>query len=234
MDSNKLNQMLAKTREQSFRKKEQWKLDKANSNVARTGTEQWQEVIKNRDYSYFQSEENRQRKSEQKQNQLNDADWKKKFDKKMKEVYSSDLFKNSVNQANKDPVRNSKISKALSIEIKTPDGTFKSIKECSDYYNISTEGVRYRCKTDPNWTQTKSRGNQETKKKLSNSAKATASKRLENIANKKGFIFTPYGKFLSVREAWREEKLYNNSIHNNSHIWFKKISELDPDRYYKK
>jgi hypothetical protein len=235
MDAKKLNELLNTTREQNFRKKEQWKIDLANRNKAREGTEEWKKVIKTRDYSHTQTKEWKERSRQVKLQQLSDPVWKENFDKKMQEVYKSEKFLNSCLEKNRDPERNKKISQALSTQVQTPDGLFDSIAKCAEFYNISSEGVRYRCKTNPNWQQLKpGKASTSTKKKLSKSAKETKNKRLESIAKSKGYIYTPQGKFLSVREAWRAELEVDLTIIKNSHFWFKDACARNPKKYYKK
>jgi hypothetical protein len=160
-------------------------------------------------------------------------EWKEKHYKVMQELYETDKWKNSVQQANSNPVRNLKISKSHKLKITTPDGVFDSIKECAKFYNITGEGVRYRCMTDPDWIKEDNKKiSSASVEKRSKSASKNANKRLTTIANKNGFIITPYGKFLSVRSAWNEEKKHNDVI-ANPHNWFLKMFKEQPSNYYK-
>lgn len=219
-DDEKYNEFLRKRRE---------------SNSSRQGTEWWAEVIKNRDYSHTQTKEWSEKSRKIKQKQLNDPVWKEKFDKRMKEVYKSDKFINAVNEANSSEERNKKISKAHSTPVKTPDRIFPSMHECALYYNITSEGVRYRCKTKEGWEQLKSGlASVATRKKLVRSGSNSREKRLKSIAAHKGYIYTPSGKFLSVREAWKQEVINELTADKNPHNWFKKMNQKFPEKYFKK
>lgn len=234
MKPEKLNELLKATRDQKFRKQEQWKLNVANSNKSRAGTQEWKKVIDQRDYSYFQSEENRENKRNIKQQQLSNEEWRKKFNEKMANVYKSEHWREAVIKANTDPERNNKISKALSCKIQTPDGIFDSIAKCAEFYNITPEGVRYRCKTNKEWNKLSfGRVSDDTKKKLSLSNTKSKDKRLETIAAKEGYVYTPLGKFLSVRQAWVSETNNQLTSMKNPHVWFTSMNKKFPNKYYK-
>jgi len=43
------------------------------------------------------------------------------------------------------------LRKAHSTRVKTPEGIFESIKKCAKHYNMTNEGVKYRCKVREDW-----------------------------------------------------------------------------------
>jgi hypothetical protein len=180
-----------------------------------------------------QSEEWKKNQLEANQ-RMRTKEWNQKHLEIMKELYKDPNWIENVKKANSSPERNAKISKALSLIIQTPDGIFTS-KEAKEYYGLTITGIRYRCNTLADWNVIKEGCvTEKTKQKISKASTLSAKKRLQTLAEKKGFICTPYGKFLSVREAWRIEKQKTPNIESNSHNWFLKQNLKDPLNYYKK
>lgn len=180
-----------------------------------------------------QSEEwkNKHLKANQK---MRTKEWNLAHAKRMKEIYKDPKWIESVKKANLSEERNNKIRQSLTLIIKTPDGIFTT-KEAKEYYGLSTSGIRHRCNTLSDWTIIKAgSASEETRKKLSKASLTSASKRLQTQAEKRGYVYTPYGKFLSVREAWRAEKEITPNIPTNSHVWFTSQHKKDPLKYYKK
>jgi hypothetical protein len=58
--------------------------------------------------------------------------------------------------------------------------------------------------------------------------------RKKSIAEKKGIILTPYGEFLCIRDAWKKQQEHEQNVMKNPFNWFKKMSKLYPDKFYKK
>jgi len=196
------------------------------NNRNRKDSKEWQKVIKKRRKPVL-TEKQRKAKSERTKKLWQDPEYYEYM-----QSLRDDKWIEKMKKANANPVRNKKISKANSIRVQTPDGIFKNAMEASKHYNITAEGIRHRIKTKEDWLYLDA---QPTKPKAKSKKQNAASrlKRLTAIAEKNGYVYTPYGKFLSVREAWREEQKYNDVI-PNAHVWFKEANKNMPTKYYKK
>ena len=201
------------------------------NNKSRKGSKEWKKVIDSRKQPEITDEE-RKRRSKTK-TELNNTP---EFKAIMKEVYKSEKFLQACLEANQDPERNRKISEAHSNYIKTPDGVF-SFNEAREKYNMTGTGLRYRAETQDGWEMVKEKQfSDERRQQLSESAKATAEIRQKAIAEKKGYVFTPLGKFYTVRQAWlhHKEQGDNEALAQQQYGgWFRKMCKLQPDNYYK-
>ena len=195
------------------------------NNRARKGTKEWREITAKRKL-HVRTPEEIAEASRRSKKLWQDPEYKKV----QQEKYNNEWIE-TVTIANKNPKRNKKISKSNSKKIQTPDGIFKNAIEASNYYNITAEGIRHRIKTKDDWFFINNKKiNRKPKTKKQN--EQDRFKRLTAIAEKNGYIHTPYGKFLSVREAWREEQKHTKTG-NNSHVWFKNANRDKPDQYFK-
>lgn len=154
------------------------------------------------------------------------------FRSMMDQMYRGPKFLNSVLRANRDPARNQKISKKLSQIVKIPEGTM-TVSEAARLHKITNEGVRYRCQSaGAKWRQWQMKSISKRKITMDSDKRQQMDlKRLRAIAEKTGYIQTPQGKFLSVRQAWRAEHKKDPNIRGNPHVWFVRMCEQYPRIY---
>ena len=202
------------------------------NNKNRAGSDEWKKVIDSRRKPQF-SDEQRKALSDRGKKLTSDPEFKKK----MQKVYKSEEFLEATTKANQNPERCKKISQAHSNHVKTEDGVF-TFKEACDKYNMTTEGIRYRIQTREDWILVKQRTTSaERSKQLSEGAKKTAEQRQKAIADKKGYVFTTLGKFYTVRQAWLHHKEQGDEqaiAQQQYGGWFRKMTKLFPNDYYKK
>lgn len=89
------------------------------------------------------------RKKKLAQKKFRTDEYNKNHQKVMADLYKSSRWKESVLNANKNPVRNQKIREALSFGVHTPLGEFQTLGQAAIAHNITSEGIRYRIKTKP-------------------------------------------------------------------------------------
>ena len=154
------------------------------------------------------------------------------FRAKMREVYRSEKFLTNTRRANSNPERNQNISEKLSQIVQTPAGTM-TVNQAAKLHKITTEGVRYRCRSaKPKWKLWRMKSTNKKMIYVDNSKRQQMDyKRLQAIAEKNGYIHTPLGKFLSVRQAWKAQCKKDSKTQANAHVWFKKMCELKPKNY---
>jgi len=198
------------------------------NNRARAGSNEWKKVIEKRRV-HTRTKEQKEQASARTKKLWQDPNYAQRVKKGQEE--NRDKWLKNLRRANANPKRNKKISKAHSIRIQTPDGIFANAQKASEHYNITVEGIRHRIKTKEDWFYLDAQPPKRVRTKKQNAADRI--KRLTAIAEKNGYIYTPYGKFLSVREAWREEQKHTKTC-NNPHVWFKNANKDMPDKYYKK
>lgn len=168
------------------------------------------------------------------QKKFRTEEFKENHAKIMHELFQTEEWRKAVEEANADPKRNNKISKALSIKVKSPNKTYNSINEAAKDLGLTSEAIRYRCKNVEGWEYlSESKASESKRKNHSESSKKTSEQRLIAIAKKKGFIQTQYGVFLSLKDAWREESKFVEKIPPVPFIWFQKMSKEFPETYKK-
>jgi len=199
------------------------------NNRARANSDEWKKVVAKRKVPTL-SKEQRKEASARTKKLWQDPDYAQSVKKGQEENF--DEWLENIRRANTNPERNKKISEAHSVRLQTPAGIFANAKKASEYYNMSLEGIRYRIKVKEDWFYLDPQP-PKPKARSKKQNEADRIKRLTAVAEKNGYIYTPYGKFLSVREAWREEQKHNK-IPANPHLWFKNANRDMPEKYYKK
>lgn len=89
-------------------------------------------------------------KIKEKQSKFRTEEFDLKHKEIMIELYQTKKWKDRVNAANKNPIRNQKIREAHALGVHTPLGEFLTLGQAGLAHNISSEGIRYRIKTRPN------------------------------------------------------------------------------------
>ena len=136
-------------------------------------------------------------------------EYNKKHKKIMQDLHKSKSWKTAVEDANKNPIRNKKISKAHSRAVITPDGKFNNLAEAAKFYNLTSEGIRHRIKTKSSEWYYVDTGPTEEKYK----------------------IITSEGKFKSIAEFYRycvKNNLYDACNKKDSTKWFYKLNLNQP------
>jgi hypothetical protein len=181
--------------------------------------ERWSdpEFVKRREISLSEALQRPEVKQNTKiaQQKMRTDEFNKKHSQIMNELYKTKEWQQSVKTANSNPVRNKKIKDAHSRPVATPHGIFTSLGDTGKHFNLTSEGIRHRIKTQPDLWYYVDEGPKESNRYR---------------------VETSFGKFLSIGQCFRfakENNLFDAEKLSDGVKWFNKMLKCFPDNFKK-